>query len=99
MEPKTTQIELTVEERELILEYVTLFHPGLEDKLRKKRSRNGYVKLQLDTRELDDLIGCIAREANETSNRWLENELQEIFDRLEVVQYELRLAQNRGLFP
>jgi hypothetical protein len=56
------------------------------------------VKLKLDTRELDDLIGCTAREANETSNRWLENELQEIFDRLEGVQYELQLAQNRGLF-
>lgn len=99
MEPKTAQVELTVEERELILEHVTLFHPDLEEKLRKKRSRNGYVKLELDIRELDDLIGCIAREANETSNRWLENDLQEIFDRLEGVEYELRLAQNRGSFP
>ena len=99
MEPKTAQVELTVEERERILEYVTLFHAGLEEKLRKKRSRNGYVKLELDARELDDFIGCIAREANETSNRWLENELQEIFDRLEGVQHELRFAQNRGLFP
>ena len=99
MGPKTAQVELTVEERELILEHVTLFHSGLEEKLRKKRSRNGYVKLELDSRELDDMIGCIAREANETANRWLENELQEIFDRLEGVQFDLRLAQNGVSFP
>ena len=45
---------------------------------------------ELNASELDDLIGCIAREANETKDRWLENELQEVFDRLEGVQYWLR---------
>lgn len=93
MELKIAKVELTVEERELILEHVMLFHSGLEEKLRKKRSRNGYVKLELNARELEDLIGCIASEANNTSNRWLEDELQEIFDRLEGVQYELRFTK------
>lgn len=93
MERKTTQVDLTVEERELVLKHVMLFHPGLEDKLRKKRSRNNYVRLELNAEELGDLIGCIAREANETLDRWLENELQEIFDRLEGVQYKLRSAK------
>ena len=73
MEDKTVQVELTVEERELIFEHVMLFHPGLEEKLHKKRSRSGYVRLELNASELDDLIGCIAREANETKDRWLEN--------------------------
>jgi hypothetical protein len=38
MEDKIVQVELSVEERELILKYVMLFYPGLEEKLRKKRS-------------------------------------------------------------
>jgi hypothetical protein len=98
MEDKIVQVELSVEERELILKYVMLFYPGLEEKLRKKRSRNGYVRLELKGKELDDLIGCIAREANETSDRWLENELQEIFERLEDVQYKIR-SEKYSLSP
>ena len=90
MEPETVQIELTVEEKELIIKHVMLFDSGLEEKLSQKRNRNGWVRLKVDKRELDDLIGCVAREANETSDRWLENQLQEVLDRLESVQYQLR---------
>lgn len=82
--------ELSVDDRDLILEHVSLCHPGLEEKIRKKRSRSGYVMIDLDKGELADLLGCIAREANHTSKRWLEDALDPIFEYLQSLEYGLR---------
>lgn len=90
---KKIRAELSVEDRNMILEHVSLFHPGLEEKLRKKRSRSGYVTIDLDKDELSDLLGCIAREANHTSKRWLEDALNPIFEYLESLEYEMRMLK------
>lgn len=83
---KTVKIELDVFQRDLILQHVCLCHLELEEKLKNKRPRNGYITLNVTKEELDDFIGCVAREANHTSNRSLENELDEIFGWLEAAE-------------
>jgi hypothetical protein len=80
---KRVRIELEVHQRNLVLKHVCLCHPDLEERLQKARSRNGYITLNVTKEELDDFIGCVAREANHTTNRSLENELDEIFIYLE----------------
>ena len=90
---RRVKAQLTVEERDLILEHVTLIvDPKLEEKLRKKRSRHGYVTIELDAEELKDLIGCVAGEANHTSEKWLAASLDEIFDELQLLESELMLG-------
>ena len=81
-------VELSVDERELILEHVLLCSAGLKEKIRKKRSRHGHVTLELSREEVADLSGCIASEANHTSKKWLANELDPIFESLESLLYE-----------
>lgn len=88
--PKTIKIELEASQRDLVLQHVSLCNPGLEAKLKGKRPRNGYLTLNVTKTELDDFIGCVAREANHTSNRALENELDEIFEHLEAAQHNFR---------
>lgn len=91
---KTIKIQLDVFHRDLVLKHVCLCDPGLEEKLKNKRSRDGYVTLNLTEAELDDFIGCIAREANHTKNRTLENELDEIFGWLEAAQSGFRCEKS-----
>ena len=81
------QIEFSIDERELILEHVLICSPGLKEKIRKKRSRSGYVTLELSREELTDLSGSIASEANHTSKKWLADELDPIFESLESALY------------
>jgi hypothetical protein len=81
------RIELSIDDRDLILQHVTLCYPGLKEKIQKKRSRNGMISLDVNKSELSDLIGCVAREANHTSNRKLERELDPLFEYLESVEY------------
>jgi hypothetical protein len=91
---KTIRIELDVSQRALVLQHVCLCHPRLEEKLKNKRSRNGYVTLNVTKEELDDFIGCVAREANHTTSRILENELDEIFECLEAAQNGFRFEKD-----
>jgi Leu/Phe-tRNA-protein transferase len=83
----TIRVELSVDERELILEHVMLCSSVLEEKIRKKRSRHGYVTLDLSREEVMDLLGCLASEANHTSKKWLADELDPIFESLEGLLY------------
>ena len=76
-------IKLDVYDRGLILEHVPLYYPGLKEKIEKKRPRNGVVSLEISEAELSELLRCIAREANHTSSRKLENELDPLFEYLE----------------
>lgn len=89
----TIRAEFSIEDKNLILEHVSLFDPRLEEKLRKKRSRNGYIAIELTRDELSNLIGCIAREANHTSKRWLEDALDPIFEYLDSLEYKMKLTQ------
>ena len=83
-------VELSTRDRDLILRHVILFFPGLRDKIKSKRARDGAVSLRLTLEELSDLTGCIAREANHTSNGKLEGELDPLFLYLDEIADELR---------
>lgn len=84
------KIKLSIEDRNLILEHVPLYYPGLKDKIEKKRPRNGMVSLELSEKELSELLGSVASEANHTSSRKLENELDPLFEYLESVEFQLK---------
>lgn len=84
------KIKLSVEDRNLILEHVPLYYPGLREKIEKKRLRNGMVSLEISGKELSELLGCVAREANHTSSKKLENELDPLFEYLESVEFQLK---------
>ena len=81
------RIELSVDDRNLIVQHVTIYYPGLKEKIEKKRSRYGIVSLEISKEELSELLGSIAREANHTSNRKLERELNPLFEYLDSVEY------------
>ena len=82
------KIELSIDDRDLILQHVPLYYPGLKEKIEKKRSRNGIISIEVGKEELSDLIGCVAREANHTSSRKLERALDPLFEYLESVDYQ-----------
>lgn len=84
------KIKISVDDRNLILQHVPLYYPGLREKIEKKRSRNGMVSLDVSREELSELLGCVAREANHTSSRKLENELDPLFEYLESVEFQLK---------
>jgi hypothetical protein len=87
---RTVKITLSSYDRDLILHHVSLFHSGLKEKIKSKRARNGTISLQVNQDELSDLLGCIAREANHTSSKKLEGELDPLFEYLEGAEFELR---------
>lgn len=87
---RTIRIRLSIHDRDLILHHVSLFHTGLKEKIKDKRARNGAISLEVNQEELSDLLGCIAREANHTSNRKLERELDPLFEYLEGIEYQLK---------
>ena len=82
------KIKISIDDRVLILQHVPLYHPGLREKIEEKRSRNGTVSLEVSGEELSELLGCVAREANHTSSRKLENELDSLFEYLESVEFQ-----------
>lgn len=82
------KIEISVDDRNLILEHVPLHNPILRKKIEKKRSRNEMVSLEVTGKELSELLGCIAEEANHTSSKTLENELDPLFEYLESVEFQ-----------
>jgi hypothetical protein len=84
------KIQLSLDDRNLILEHVPLYYPGLREKLEKKRPQNGAISLEISEKELSELLGCVAREANHTSSRKLENELDPLFEYLESVEFQLK---------
>ena len=80
---QTVIIRLSTYDRDLILDHVILFFPGLKEKIQSKQTRSGVVSLRVNREELSDLVGCIAREANHTSSKKLERELDSLFEYLE----------------
>ena len=91
---KMIRIELSIDDRDLILQHVPLFYPGLKEKIGKKLARNRMISLEVSKSELSELIGCVAREANHTSNRKLERELDPLFEYLESAEY---LSKRQGV--
>ena len=87
---RKVKARFTTEERALILEHGICMNQRVADRIREKRSRNGYVSIELNKGELADLAGCVAAEANHTKKRGLAAILNEVCDHLESLEDELR---------
>lgn len=87
---QTVIVRLNTYDRDLILNHILLFVPGLKEKIQSRRARSGFISLRVNQEELSDLIGCVAREANYTSNKKLEMELDPLFEYLEGQDSELK---------
>jgi hypothetical protein len=87
---KTVKARFTTEERDIIIEHQICMNPRVAERIREKRSRNGYVSIELNKEELADLAGCVASEANHTKKRELGVILNEICDQLESLEDKFR---------
>jgi hypothetical protein len=87
---KTLKARFTIEERDLLVDGRMWMDPGFQERIRKKRVRNGYISVDLNEKELTELIGSVAAEANHASKRDLAAILHEICDQLESLEDELR---------
>ena len=87
---RTVKARFTTEERDLLIDGRMWMDPGLQERIRKKRVRSGYISVELNEKELTELIGSVAAEANHASKRDIAAILHEICDQLESLEDELR---------
>ncbi len=79
------QIEVRMSSREREFLDHTFADPEYGKRLREVPGKPGYVgAYTLD--DLEDILGCIAAEANHCNNRKLQKELYAFFDRLSELQ-------------
>lgn len=78
-EGDTVKLKLRPDERNLLLDII--LSEELAEKLRVIIAGQGYVSFTLD--ELDELVGCVAAEANHTEDRARQRQLDIIADRIE----------------
>ncbi len=84
------RIKISTYERELILKFFGAITDELATSIKKKRSREGTVSIELTLRELSEITGWIAMEANHTKNRQLEEDLSALFENLEYIESEIK---------
>jgi hypothetical protein len=89
MESAKYRVRISTYDRELILKYAML-PSGLIETIKKKRSRLGEVSLELTHKELNEIAGEVAREANHTRNRQLAEDLNALCDHLEGMEDQIR---------
>lgn len=77
------RVELSERDRELLLGH-TLADPEYANRLRPIGLRRFVAEYTLN--DVEDIMGFIALEANNTKSTDLQTELDDLFDRLEVVQ-------------
>jgi hypothetical protein len=82
-EGEAVPVKLRPRDRELI-EELTFVDPDYSSRL---DSMSGSADLlgHFTLDELEDLLGCIAADANHTRNRRLESELDSLFERLQAI--------------
>ncbi len=79
LEGDTVKLKLRPDERNLLLGII--LPEELPEKLRVIPAGQRYVSFTLD--ELDELVGCVAAEANHTEDRARQRHLDIIADRIE----------------
>ena len=85
MDREVIEIELTPEERALILKYGYPFD-GIEESLKACRNSKGIETVPIDTFELERLIGDLSISINEMEGGAVQNELLDLCDRLEAAE-------------
>ena len=92
MDRQKYRVKISTYDRELILKYVLAIDGNLAESLKKKRSRNGEVTIELTQKEVNEIAGWIAMEANHTKSRQLAEDLNALCDHLESVEREIRMG-------
>ena len=85
MDREVIEIELTPEERALILKYGYPFD-GIEESLKACRNSKGIETVPIDTFELERLIGDLSISINEMEGGAAQNKLLDLCDRLEAAE-------------
>jgi len=78
------EVKLRPRERELILQH-TLASPELTRPLTRSVVVKGRHHVMYTLDDLDELLGCVAAEANHSKEKNVQKELYELFDRLQRV--------------
>ena len=79
-------IKITITPRERILiDELTLVDPSYIERLKSKANPETYSS-SFSADELEDLIGCIAADANHTKSKKLEKELDSLFEKLKKLE-------------
>ena len=78
------RVSLTEAERDLLLSLLTI-ELNVERLLQEVEVNNGRVEILLSPEDLDELIGTVAFEANHTENRKLQNQLDELCAKLDIL--------------
>ena len=85
MDREVIEIELTPEERALIMKYGYPFE-GIEGSLKSCQDSEGIETVPIDTFELERLIGDLTISINDMKDGAVQDELLELCDRLEAAE-------------
>ena len=85
MDREIIEIELTAEERALILQYGYPFD-GIEQSLKACQDSTGIETVPIDTFELERLIGDLSISINDMKGGSAQQELLDLCDRLEAAE-------------
>ena len=84
------RLSISLYDRELILKYCLFMTGELATSIKKKRSRKGFISIELTLNEVSEMAGWIAMEANHTTNRQLEDDLSSLYERLDYLEYQIK---------
>ena len=84
------RITISVYDRELILKYCLAITGDLAASIEQRRSRRGFVSIELTLNESSEIAGWIAMEANHTKNRQVEEGLSALYESLESFEYQIK---------
>lgn len=84
------RIKVSTYDRDLILKYCPVISEELATSIKQKRSREGFVSIELTLGEVSEIAGWIAMEANHTKNRQLEEDLSALYECLEYFEYQIK---------
>jgi len=82
-------VELDDYECKLILENAIVYDQ-LKSTIARMANKSGFHKIHMALHEVTDLIGWLAGEANHAQDSKLADELNELCDRLETVEFQIK---------
>ena len=91
----TVPIPLRVRDRDLIKTH-TILDLELEEILDRARITSKGLIIDINLDDLDLLLGCVAAAANHAEDPELEATLDEIYDRLSLIEGAYKLIEEKG---
>jgi Domain of unknown function (DUF6933) len=78
-------VRLSPRDRVLLLEHVLLLDQGLTEVFERVSLHDGELAVGVSLEELDEMLGCVAAEANHCKSEKLQGELDRFYERLRLV--------------